>query len=626
MSRAWKLERGAQLLGDGAVRFSVWAPNADRVSVRLLSGPRTGDHDMTHSRERGVFECVVEGAAPPVEYGFIVNGHHHRLVPDPVSRWQPRGPHGPSRVLDPGAYPWSDLGWRGVQMADLIIYELHVGTFTSEGTFAAAERVLPELASLGVTAVEVMPIAQFPGERNWGYDGVGLYAVQDSYGGPDAFKHFVDCAHALGLAVILDVVYNHVGPEGNYLGTFGPYFTEKYRTPWGPALNYDDTDSDEVRRFVIDNARYWIEEYHCDGLRLDAVHGIFDFSARHLLEEIAEAVHASGERHSRHVVVIGESDLNDPKLVRRVDDHGYGLDGQWSDDFHHAVHALLTGERSGYYADYGDVSHVAEALREPFVLAGHYSTHRRRRHGASSQGIPRQRFVVATQNHDQVGNRAVGERLSTLLDPPKLRLAAALLLLSPYVPLLFMGEEYGETHPFLYFVSHGDDAVVEAVRRGRREEFASFAWGDGVPDPQSEDTLHRSKLDRSVIDQPCHSQLLALHRDLIALRRQEPLLRPDAASICVERGEPGWIMVRREPKEDAGDAAHGGERQRASALLAVFNCSANRVSIPEPATAHDAWRIRFSTEAAEYGGAGVGGGDTNSLAPWSAVLYERVAH
>jgi maltooligosyltrehalose trehalohydrolase len=620
MSRAWTLERGAQVLPNGAVRFAVWAPRAERVTVRLVSGPAKGDHGMTRSRERGVFECVVEGAAPPVEYGFLLNDNQHHLVPDPISRWQPDGPHGPSRVVDPCAHRWSDSDWRGIEMADLILYELHVGTFTREGTFAAASRCLPELASLGVTAVEIMPVAQFPGERNWGYDGVSLYAVQNSYGGPEALKQFVECAHSSGLAVILDVVYNHVGPEGNYLREFGPYFTEKYKTPWGPALNYDDADSDDVRRFVVDNARYWIEEYHCDGLRLDAVHGIFDFSAKHLLQEITEAVQESGARQGRNVVVIGESDLNDPKLVRRVPEHGYGLDGQWSDDFHHAVHALLTGESSGYYSDFGTVSHVAEALREPFVYAGQYSTYRRRRHGAPSTGIPRQRFVVATQNHDQVGNRAVGERLSALLDGPKLKLAAALLLLSPYVPLIFMGEEYGEKNPFLYFVSHGDDAIVEAVRKGRREEFASFGWRDDVPDPQSESTHERSRLDRSVIAKPEHAEILSLYRELIALRRDEPLLRPDAAAIRVDHSEAGWISMLREA--EAHDQPHQPRATDTNAILTLFNCSANRVSIPLPASARCAWTLRFSTDAADDGGAG----DTVTLAPWSAALYERVAH
>ena len=656
MTQLWSLQRGARVLDNGAVHFAVWAPRAKRVSVRLTTGPAKGDHELAPSeREPGLFEATVENAGADAEYGYVLDGKGDRLLPDPVSRYQPRGVHDASRVVDPRAFEWSDDGWRGRRMADLVIYELHVGTFTHEGTFAAVIPHLAELRALGVTAIEIMPVAQFPGSRNWGYDGVGLYAVQNSYGGPVALKQLVDAAHAHGLAVILDVVYNHLGPEGNYLNEFGPYFTEKYRTPWGPALNYDDADSDDVRRFVVDNALYWITEYHVDGLRLDAVHGIFDFSAIHLLQEIAGAVHEQGERLGRTVVVIGESDLNDPKLVRTVEEYGYGLDAQWSDDFHHAVHAALTGETSGYYSDFGAASLIAAALEEPFVYAGAHSTHRRRRHGASSVGLPRERFVVAIQNHDQVGNRAVGERLAVLLDPAALRLATALLLLSPYVPLIFMGEEYGETNPFLYFVSHGDEGLNDAVREGRRKEFESFGWGDDVPDPAAEETFRRSLLDRSRVTpgaENAHTRMLALYRDLLALRRDEPMLRPGGSEYIVDAGEQGWITLLR---EQTMTAYHTSGQEADSALLAVFNCSGHQVELPVPSTAHGAWRLRFSTDSREYGGAGDqvtfdipdggepvlrGRGDAPrrllapsapavkravALPPWSAALYERVS-
>jgi maltooligosyltrehalose trehalohydrolase len=443
-----------------------------------------------------------------------------------------------------------------------------------------------------------MPVAQFSGDRNWGYDGVDLYAPHATYGGPAGLTALVAAAHEAGLGVILDVVYNHVGPEGNHLDAFGPYFTEKYRTPWGRALNYDGPDSDEVRRFVIDNALYWVSEYHIDGLRLDAVHGIFDFGALSILQQLASAVHDQAAHLDRNFVVIAESDLNDPRLVRAVTEHGFGLDGQWSDDFHHAVHAALTGERNGYYADFGPVSAIAESLREPFVFEGQHSRFRRRRHGASSVGIPRCRFVVAIQNHDQIGNRATGDRLTTILPPDKRHLAAALLLLSPYVPMLFMGEEYGETNPFQYFIDHGDPSLVAAVRAGRLGEFASFEWKDAVPDAADPATFERSKIDWSLAALPEHAQTLALYRDLLALRRDEPMLRPDGARIVVANDDPGWITLLREPAYDfTRPGTYAGDM-----ILSLFNCADQPIDIPTPSAGERAWSLRFSSDASAYGG------------------------
>lgn len=596
MTHPWRLERGATVMPDGGVRFSVWAPCAQQVRVRLTSERGEQVRELAcGTGARGVFEGLIDVAREGSDYAFLLDDCDIPL-PDPVSRWQPNGVHGPSRVVDPNAFQWSDAGWRGLAMRELVIYELHVGTFTPAGTFDAVIPFLRGLRrDLGVTAIEIMPVAQFPGTRNWGYDGVDLYAVQNSYGGPDGLRRLVDAAHAEGLAVILDVVYNHIGPEGNYLPLFGPYFTEKYKTPWGAALNYDDAESDEVRRFVVDNTLYWTTEYHVDGLRLDAVHGIFDFSAKHLLQEIAESVHTQAERLDRRVLVIGESDLNDPKLVRPILQHGFGLDGQWSDDFHHAVHAALTGERLGYYADFGGVAPVAAALREPFVYAGEYSRHRHRRHGAPSVGLSRDKFVVAIQNHDQVGNRAAGDRLATILAPDQLRLAAALLLLSPYVPLLFMGEEYGETNPFQYFVSHGDPALVEAVRAGRRKEFESFGWGEDVPDPQAEDTFRRSMLDRARAGQPEHAAIFGLYRDLLALRDEEPMLKPDAAALSVSETAGCITLLRRE-------IGHGDGR--GGAVVAVFNCTAESRDTTLPDITAGQWTLRLTTDAAGYGGRG----------------------
>jgi maltooligosyltrehalose trehalohydrolase len=602
MSNLWQLQRGASVVSGAGVRFSVWAPRASRVRVRLTSEGE-GEYELARG-EHGVFETTVSGATSGTEYGFVLDDND-KLLPDPVSRFQPHGVHGPSSVVDPKAFSWTDDGWRGLEMRELVIYELHVGTFTPEGTFAAAIPYLRGLRhELGVTAIEIMPVAQFPGARNWGYDGVELYAVQNSYGGPEGLKQLVEAAHAVGLAVLLDVVYNHMGPEGNYLPLYGPYFTEKYKTPWGPALNYDDTDSDEVRRYVVDNALYWVTEYHVDGLRLDAVHGIFDFSAKHLLQEIVEEVHAQADKLGRRVVVIGESDLNDPKLIRPIEQFGYGLDGQWSDDFHHAVHALLTEETLGYYADFGDVDKLAASLREPFVYAGSFSPHRRRRHGGKSEGLPREKFVVAIQNHDQIGNRASGDRLSTVLSPDQIRLAAALLLLSPYVPLIFMGQEYGETNPFQYFVSHGDPGLVDAVRTGRRKEFESFGWGDDVPDPQSEETFRRSTLDRDRASRPEHSAIYQLYRDLLALREEEPMLLPDGSALDVFEADGCITMLRREAGGETRDTGSGTRDAGRGELLAVFNCTGESREVALPDGCDGRWTLRLTTDATGYGGEG----------------------
>jgi maltooligosyltrehalose trehalohydrolase len=597
MHHLWALERGAQLFPDNSVRFSVWAPRMRAPRVRVCTGPAHGDHPLAAVEGApGVFTVTVPDVGAGTDYVLV--GDDGATLADPVSRSQPRGPVGPSRVVDPGAHEWSDVFWRGVPLEELVIYELHVGTFTPEGTFTAIIPRLAELKSLGVSVIQLMPIAEFPGERNWGYDGVNFYAPHHGYGGPDGLRALVDAAHDAGLGVILDVVYNHVGPEGSRLDTFGPYFTDRYTTPWGRAVNYDDVDSDEVRRFVVDNALYWITEYHIDGLRLDAVHAIYDFSARHILAEVAEAVHDQATRLDRTVVVIAESDLNDPRLLRAPSEYGYGVDAQWSDDFHHAVHATLTGERSGYYADFGPTSAIAESFREPFVFEGQYSVFRRRRHGASSVGIPRCRFVVTLQNHDQIGNRATGNRLTTILSPERLRLATALLLLSPYVPLLFMGEEYGEAAPFHYFISHDDETLVAAVRDGRRREFAAFAWSDPGADPADVATFDASKLDWSLAEQPLHAQTLALHRDLLSLRRDEPMLRPDGSRHTVIDGDPGWITLLREPAFDfTRPGTYPGD-----SIVSVFNCSDGDVDVPMPGAGDRSWTLRVSTDAGAYGG------------------------
>jgi|Deesub1362A_J573_1020465.scaffolds.fasta_scaffold00044_144 maltooligosyltrehalose trehalohydrolase len=514
-----QLSLGAVYLGEGRCAFRVWAPRARNVAVHL-DAPREQVIPLARGK-RGHHHGVAAGVEPGSLYFYRLDGREER--PDPASRYQPQGVHGPSQVVDPRAFAWSDHCWFGPHHRDLVLYELHVGTFTPEGTFEAVIPHLDELRKLGVTAIELMPVAQFPGSRNWGYDGVYPFAVQNSYGGPEGLRRLVDACHARGLAVILDVVYNHLGPEGNYLEDFAPYFTDRYRTPWGAALNFDGPDSDEVRRFFIENALYWLTDFHIDGFRLDAIHAIMDQAAQPFLAELTAAVHQRAERLGYRVLVIAESDLNDARVIRPRAAGGYGFDAQWADDFHHALHALLTGERNGYYRDFGTLQHLARAFRNGYVYTGQYSAYRRRRHGNMPHQCAGHRFVVFAQNHDQVGNRAGGDRLSTLTSFSGLKLAACAVMCSPFVPLLFMGEEYGETAPFQYFTSHSDRELVEAVRKRRREEFAAFSW-DEVPDPQDETTFLRSRLQHDLRRQGRHRALYELYRELIRLRRELPAL------------------------------------------------------------------------------------------------------
>ena len=517
----WKLDIGSTLLEDGSVRFRVWAPRADGISVRIFSDSENRLVSLRRE-ERGYFSAVVDGVREGDRYLYLLDDGAER--PDPVSRFQPDGVHGPSQVVDPQSFSWTDGAWRGRPLHEYLMYELHVGTGSGEGTFEALIPLLDHLLELGITAVELMPVAQFPGERNWGYDGVYPFAPQNSYGGPDGLKKLIDACHARGLAVVLDVVYNHLGPEGNYLHGFGPYFTDRYHTPWGEAVNFDGPYSDEVRRYFFDNALHWVCEYHVDALRLDAVHGIFDFSARHFLEELAAEIHREAGSLGRQIHVIAESDLNDVRLVNPLGQGGYGLDGQWNDDFHHILHTLLTGEKDGYYQDFAGVGQLAKSLSDRFVYSGQYSRFRRRSHGNSADGRPARQFVVFAQNHDQVGNRMFGERLSTLVSFESLKLAAGAVLLSPYIPLLFMGEEYGEEAPFLYFISHSDPGLVDAVREGRKEEFRSFTSRGSPPDPGSVETFLRSKPDPGKRFSGKHSVLFQFHKSVIAMRKNIPAL------------------------------------------------------------------------------------------------------
>lgn len=543
----WRLEYGATLcdsFGDRGVRFRVWAPYANSLSLQI-----TGRSPIPMARAGEDFECFASGARQGDTYCFAFEDG--RMRPDPVSRSQPHGVHGSSQIVNPDSFIWSDEEWKGIALSDYILYEIHIGTFTPEGTFAAAISKLEHLKNLGITAVELMPITEFPGPRNWGYDQVDLYAPHSAYGGPDGLKSFVNACHRAGLAVVLDVVYNHLGPEGNYLEEFGPYFTGHYRTPWGRAMNYDGAGSDSVRRFIIDNALYWLTEYHIDALRLDAIHGIFDFGARHILAELRDRFHEQAAALDRKAWLIAESDLNDIRVLESHAAGGHAIDAQWLDEFHHAVRAYLTGASRAYLADFGRLQHIQKAITEGFVCDGGYSAFRRRHFGSSSRDFPGDRFIAFIQNHDQVANTSQGARLSHLLPLEQYKIAVTLLLCSPCLPLLFMGEEFAETNGFLYFTSHGDEGLGHAVTEGRRREFEEFHDADMFVDPQSEDAFHRSKITWSLAREPAHSAILDLYCRLIALRKRWPCLhngRKDLTRVEFDESERWLRMERADPK------------------------------------------------------------------------------
>ena len=618
---------GADFRGDrrenGPCDFLVWAPRARKVEL-CLSDPDPRIVPMSRQAE-GYFFASVGDVLQDDLYRFRLYPHSEAGKsdtpmerPDPASRCQPKGVHGQSQI-SADTFAWHDEHWRGPELTQYIIYELHVGTATSEGTFEALIPMLGALKEFGVTVVELMPVAEFPGNRNWGYDGVYPFAAHHAYGGPEGLKKLVDACHRTGLAVMLDVVYNHLGPEGNYLDDFGPYFTDAYSTPWGRAVNFDGADSDHVRRYFLENARYWIRDCHIDGLRVDAVHGIYDFSACPFLSELTQLVQKEAEIQKRPIQCIAESDLNDTRVIRPVRSGGLGFDAQWNDDFHHALHSLLTGERTGYYADFGTIADLAKAWRSGYVYDGRYSVARRRRHGNDSRSEPAGRFVVCSQNHDQVGNRMRGERLSQLVTFDQLKLAAACVLLSPYIPLLFMGEEYAEPAPFNYFVSHTDPGLVEAVRNGRKKEFSAFDWQGMPPDPQALSTFRASILTPALRRKPGrHAVLYDFYREVIDLRKKLPALsRLHREGMTVEVDETaGLLSVGR---------CHGD-----SLVHMLFNfrplAVERGVSIPA-----GPWRKLLDTAEARWRGPGSrvpeaydkAAADAISLAPWQMVLWER---
>lgn len=539
-------------------RFEVWAPRAKKMAVRAdgrafaMQGPD----------DAGWWHCAVETAGPCTRYGFLIDDDP-KAYPDPRSMEQPDGVHGLSRIYEQGAFAWSDEAFRSKELAEAVIYELHVGTFTEQGTLDGAVEKLDYLVGLGITHIELMPVAAFAGDRGWGYDGVALYAVHEPYGRPDALKGFVNAAHAKGLAVLLDVVYNHFGPVGNYTGKFGPYLTDAHKTPWGGAVNLEDAGSREVRRFFCDNALMWMCDYHIDGLRLDAVHAFVDRSAIHFLEQLAEETAVLASSLKRNLVLIAESDLNDPRVVAPREDGGLGMDAQWSDDFHHALFTVLSPEReAGYYADFGTMAQLAKALEMTFVYDGIYSRYRRRIHGRSAAGAPQQSFLGYIQNHDQIGNRALGDRVSHVAGLERAKIAAGLVMTAPFVPLLFQGEEWASSSPFQYFADHDEPEMARLVSEGRRREFAAFGWKpEQIPDPERRATFERSKLKWDELKQGEHAEMLAWYQALIRLRRETPCLAAgESGQPRVEFSErEKWLRMRRGSIEVA--CTLGGERQ-----------------------------------------------------------------
>lgn len=597
---------------NGGFEFVVWAPFLKKLELKIVS-PKEKIVTMKMD-EDGYWKTFIDHANSEIRYFYKLEDEVER--PDPASHFQPKGVHGCSQVLNHNSFAWEDGVWRGIPLSEMIMYELHVGTFTPAGTFDAAIQRLNDLKDLGINAIEIMPVAQFPGERNWGYDGVYPFAVQNSYGGPEGLKRLVNECHKNGLSVILDVIYNHLGPEGNYFCEYGPYFTDKYKTPWGQAINFDDAYSNEVRNFFIENALHWFRDYHIDCLRLDAVHGITDMSAKPFLQELTERVEEFSIGSVRKFYLIAESDLNDSRITRPKELGGYGISAQWCDDFHHSLHTLLTEERNGYYMDFGEVEQLARSIKEGFVYSGGFSKYRKRNHGNSPADMSAKQFVIYSQNHDQIGNRMLGERLSALISFEALKLVAGTVLLSPYIPLLFMGEEYGEDVPFLYFISHSDPDIVEAVRRGRKDEFNAFSWKEEPFDPQEIEAFLKSKIGWDKREAGSHKVLLDFYKRLIKLRRETPALSnldKDSLDVCgIERDK--ILSVRRWM-----DGSH---------VLYVSNFSRenmkHRVSLPE-----GRWRKVLDSSDSIWNGPGthapdiVSAGEEITLRGQSIALYMK---
>jgi maltooligosyltrehalose trehalohydrolase len=603
----------ANFVNNRTCRFRVWAPLKNRMVLYLIEGNRK--QEMTKD-EQGYFSAVAENVDSNCKYFFAPDGGKH--LPDPASNFQPDGVHGCSQVIDHNVFQWTDQSWKGLPFSDLFIYELHAGTFTGDGTFQAIIPRIKDLADIGINAIELMPVAQFPGKRNWGYDGVFPYAVQNSYGGPDDLKKLVNACHENGVAVILDVVYNHVGPEGNCFKEYGPYFTDRYNTPWGDAINFDGEWSDGVREYFCNNALYWLHHFHIDGLRLDAIHMAFDNGSRHFWNYMTEKVRELQETAGRPLYLIAESDLNSPRVVNSPSIGGYGFTAQWLDDFHHALYVLLDRKGKDRYEDFGLIEQLAKAYKEGFVHSGQYVKFRKRKFGISSAAVPGDKFVVFVSNHDQIGNRPNGERLSVLVNFDRLKLAVAALICSACIPMFFMGDEYAEETPFFYFIDHSDPALIEAVRKGRQEEFKDFHTGGASPDPQAPETFDRSVLRWDRRNSAHYAVLLSWHKALIGLRKSMPAFRnPDKDHMDVATYNQAVLVIHR---QDAELQTHG---------LCLFNFSedAHHVNVPlygkawkkVIASTDDAWAIENSEVPAMKDS--IHPGDAVRLAPLTFACY-----
>lgn len=568
----------------GKANVLVWAPEASKMSIVF------GENEMTlplQAEAYGYWVLDTEALKPGDPYHFVIDDGDP--LPDPATLFQASGVHGASTAFDASSFEWTDHSWHNKELNEYIIYELHIGTFTDGGTFAAAEERLDYLAGLGINAIEIMPVSQFAGGRNWGYDGVFPYSVQDSYGGPEGLQRFVNACHQRGIAVVLDMVYNHLGPEGNILGKFGPYFTDKYHTPWGDAINFDDAWCDGVRHYFTQNALMWFRDFHVDALRLDAVHAIKDFSPRHILQQIREETDALVAQTGRPHYLIVEMDLNDTRFVKPTDAGGYGMHAQWVDEFHHALRVSSGQERTGYYSDFHPITSLTKSFRDAYVYDGIYSDHRKRKFGMKAEGFPGHQFIVFSQNHDHVGNRMLGERTSQLVSFEMQKLLAGAVFVSPYLPLLFMGEEYGETNPFQYFVSHTDEKLAKAVREGRKREFAAFHLEGEAPDPVSEDTYQQSKLQWGLIEQEPHRSLLSFYKKLIDLKKTHPVMRDlDRETVAADGfEEKELIRVQRV----------SGEYH----LVAILNFSKSSQEALLP-SGHLVWHKLLASSDPEWGG------------------------
>lgn len=594
--------------GGNEANIQVWAPLAESIELLL---ERDGSKHPLLRDDFGYWRLRTAALQAGDRYAFLIDGQKER--PDPCSLFQPGSVHQYSEAIDTGRFVWTDGQWKNLPLDQYIIYEAHCGTFTSEGTFRAMEGRLAYLKDLGITAIEVMPVAQFPGSRNWGYDGVLPFAVQNSYGGPEEFSHFVDACHQHGIAVILDVVYNHFGPEGNYFEDFAPYFTEKYSTPWGKAINFDDAWCDGVRHFFLENALMWFRDFHVDALRLDAVHAIKDFSAQHWLRELKIRTNELMEATGRQYHLIVELDLNDNRFINPVEKEGFGMDAQWVDEFHHALRVTAGQEKRGYYSDFNGIEHLAKSYKDAYVYDNLYSPHRLKTFGTKAEGNPGKQFIVFSQNHDQVGNRMLGERSSVLVSYEMQKLFLGAVMMSPFIPMLFMGEEYGETNPFQYFVSHTDKELGEAVRKGRKQEFSAFHDPGEVPDPMDEQTFLNSKLHWERTDQPQHRRMLAYYKALIRLRKENPVL----------------AALDRRQLEVSADAEKNiltlSRWQGNTTIFAVMNFSKTESPFQLPEKGGE-WTLLINSASSEWNGpvqASDNAGNVNAIQPESIIIYSN---